>query len=140
MPPLLSDLRLGIVVPVYNEAENLDALVVALRQLLNDSKAVEADVVLVDDGSADDSPAAFPQLVAADPRFRVVRLARNFGHQAAVSVGLQHVRGNVVAVMDADLQDPPDVSASTGGNLCRCVPATGCTTACCDAWWTSTCR
>ena len=69
-----------------------------------------AEVILVDDGSTDGS---FEQMLSfheRDERFKVVRLSRNFGHQIALTAGLDHARGNAVVMMDADLQDPPEVA------------------------------
>ena len=66
-------------------------------------------MVLVDDGSTDGTSATADQMHAADPRFRCVHLSRNFGHQAAVTAGLRYASGDVICVMDGDLQDPPEV-------------------------------
>jgi glycosyltransferase involved in cell wall biosynthesis len=68
-----------------------------------------AEVVLVDDGSADGSFDVMCKLHEADDRVRVLRLSRNFGHQVAITAGLDHARGNAVVIMDGDLQDPPEV-------------------------------
>jgi dolichol-phosphate mannosyltransferase len=65
--------------------------------------------VLVDDGSTDRTPAILRRMAEEDPRVRVVTLSRNFGHQAALTAGLDHARGEVVAMLDADLQDPPEL-------------------------------
>jgi dolichol-phosphate mannosyltransferase len=67
------------------------------------------EIVFVDDGSTDGSPAALLQLSQQDPAVRVVSLSRNFGHQAALTAGLDHAAGDVVITLDADLQDPPEV-------------------------------
>jgi dolichol-phosphate mannosyltransferase len=71
--------------------------------------AVPCEVVLVDDGSRDRSWEKMLALAGRDPRFALVRLSRNFGHQIAITAGLDHARGEAVVVMDADLQDPPEV-------------------------------
>jgi dolichol-phosphate mannosyltransferase len=70
---------------------------------------VQFELVLVDDGSTDSSPALLDELALADPRVRVVYLSRNFGHQTALTAGLDHARGDAVVMLDADLQDPPEV-------------------------------
>ncbi len=98
--------ELSLVVPLYNEAENLPELHRRLAALL-DRFAGEA--VLVDDGSRDETAKLMDALSASDPRFRSLHLSRNFGHQAAVSAGLEYSRGRAVVVMDADLQDPPEL-------------------------------
>lgn len=69
------------------------------------------EVILVDDGSRDRSPELLAELAAQDPRYRVLHFARNFGHQAAITAGLDRAEGDAVVVMDADLQDPPEVVA-----------------------------
>lgn len=97
---------LCIVVPAFNEAENLPVLhrelVVAL-----DGRGISFELLVVDDGSRDGTADELRRLAAADERVRALRLSRNFGHQEAISIGLQHARGRAVAIMDADLQDRP---------------------------------
>lgn len=98
---------ISIVIPVLNEEDTLPEL---RRRLL---KAAEGwgdsfEVILVDDGSTDRTPAILRGFHQEDPRFKVVRLSRNFGHQVAISAGLEYASGDAVAVMDADLQDGPD--------------------------------
>jgi polyisoprenyl-phosphate glycosyltransferase len=100
------DVALGIVVPAYNEEANLPVLVEELAAVLN-SAGIRYEVLIVDDGSRDSTAEVIRSLALRHPNIRGVLLSRNFGHQAAVSVGLQHVRGRAVAVMDADLQDRP---------------------------------
>lgn len=99
---------LSVVVPVFNEAENLPEL---YGRLLGAMSAIgEAwELVFVDDGSRDGSRDILRRLADDDARVVVVELARNFGHQTAISAGLEHSRGDGVIVMDADLQDPPEV-------------------------------
>src|SRR5205807_7241465 len=69
----------------------------------------EFELVLVNDGSGDATPALLDRLAERDPRVRVIHLSRNFGHQAALTAGLEHAVGDVVAMIDADLQDPPEL-------------------------------
>ena len=102
-PPALS-----IVIPVYNEQDVLPTLFARLDRVL-ESLGTPCEVVLVDDGSRDRSPALLREKQAADPRVVVVALSRNFGHQAALSAGLRAASGDAVVLMDADLQDPPEV-------------------------------
>lgn len=99
---------LSIVVPAYNEEENLPELYRRLRTVL-DATGLRYELIFVNDGSHDGSVALIHQFAAADPQVKLVDLARNFGHQVAVSAGLDHSRGQGVIVMDADLQDPPEV-------------------------------
>lgn len=98
---------LGIVVPAHNEYENVPALHEALARVL-DPAGIRFELLFVDDGSRDGTAEAIRRLAAADTRVRALILSRNFGHQAAVSVGLQHARGRALAVMDGDLQDRPE--------------------------------
>jgi polyisoprenyl-phosphate glycosyltransferase len=98
----------SLVVPIFNEEETLAELARRLTLLL-DALDGPGEVVLVDDGSSDRS---YDLMVAAretDPRFKVLRLSRNFGHQIAITAGMDVAAGNAVIVMDADLQDPPEV-------------------------------
>jgi polyisoprenyl-phosphate glycosyltransferase len=98
---------LSVVVPVFNEEETLREL---HRRLAAALKPVgEHEIVLVDDGSRDRSWAVMTTLAGADPSLRLLRLSRNFGHQAAITAGLDVARGDAVVVMDGDLQDPPEV-------------------------------
>jgi len=101
-------LVLSVVIPVYNEQENLAAL---YSRLIAALEPVEPnfEIVFVNDGSRDDSAAILESLALRDPRVQVIELARNFGHQIAISAGLDFARGEAVIVMDADLQDPPEV-------------------------------
>lgn len=99
---------LSAVIPVYNEHENLPTLYERLSSVL-DGVGLSYEIVFVDDGSRDGSLELLHELARADRRVAVVELARNFGHQVAISAGLDHARGDGVIVMDADLQDPPEV-------------------------------
>ena len=98
----------SLVVPIFNEEQTLSELVRRLRLLL-DRLDASAEVVLVDDGSSDGSYDLMVAAREADSRFKVLRLSRNFGHQIAITAGMDVAAGNAVIVMDADLQDPPEV-------------------------------
>jgi dolichol-phosphate mannosyltransferase len=100
-----------VVVPLYDEEPVVPELVARLARTLDAlglATGSEAEVILVDDGSRDGTLAAVARAHEADPRFVGLALSRNFGHQAAISAGLAHARGRAVAVMDGDLQDPPE--------------------------------
>lgn len=99
---------ISIVVPMYNEEDVLGEL---HRQVSAELEPMREDIefVFVDDGSRDRSVAIATQISDADPRVRVVVLSRNFGHEAAIEAGLREARGDAVIVMDADLQDGPDI-------------------------------
>jgi dolichol-phosphate mannosyltransferase len=103
---------LSLVLPVFNEEAIIPELDRRLRAFLADvgSGVGEAwEVIFVNDGSKDRSLALLKELAAAEPRYKVVSFARNFGHQMAITAGLDRASGEAVVVMDADLQDPPDV-------------------------------
>ena len=100
--------ELSVVLPVFNEKENLPALYRRLTSVL-DTEGTPYELVFVDDGSADGSIELLHEMAVEDSRVKVVELARNFGHQVAISAGLDFARGDAVIVMDADLQDPPEV-------------------------------
>jgi polyisoprenyl-phosphate glycosyltransferase len=98
----------SFIVPVYNEQETLMALSERLSSVLEQLDG-SAEVIFVDDGSEDDSFERMIEISLRDPRFKVLQLSRNFGHQTAITAGLDFAAGNAVIVMDADLQDPPEV-------------------------------
>src|SRR5437764_12261148 len=97
---------LSVVAPVYNEEALIDEFYARVCVALED---LRFELVLVDDGSTDGSAAALEHLAAGDSRVRLVFLSRNFGHQTALTAGLDHARGDAVVMLDADLQDPPEV-------------------------------
>ena len=99
---------LSIVIPFLNEEDVIPELDRRLRHMLG-SLDVTWEAIFVDDGSTDRSRALLGALVAVEPRYRLLSLSRNFGHQIAMTAGLDHAEGEAVVVMDADLQDPPDV-------------------------------
>ncbi len=102
-PPVLS-----VVVPLFNEQENVRELHRRLTASLR-SMAISYEIVFIDDGSRDDTSRMIDELHGLDAHLAVIHLSRNFGHQAAVSAGLDHARGRGVVLMDGDLQDPPEV-------------------------------
>lgn len=99
---------LSVVVPVYEEEETLPELLSRLRAVLDDLEGGPHEILFVDDGSGDRTPELLAEAVGADRRVRAVRLSRNFGHQAALTAGLDHVHGDAVVIMDGDLQDAPE--------------------------------
>jgi polyisoprenyl-phosphate glycosyltransferase len=100
--------EISVVVPLYNEQENVPELHRRLGRTLA-ALAVPYEIVFVDDGSRDATSRLVDELHVADPSLTVVHLSRNFGHQAAVSAGLDCAAGRCVVLMDGDLQDPPEV-------------------------------
>lgn len=100
--------EISLVVPVYNEAENLNLLYARLTDVLQGT-GFSYEIIFVDDGSSDGGLDRLSTLGSQDPHFMIIELSRNFGHQTAISAGLDYARGQGVMVMDADLQDPPEV-------------------------------
>lgn len=97
---------LSVAAPVFNEEETLDEF---YGRIVSALEGLSFELILVDDGSTDRTAPLLERLAAQDPRVRVVTLSRNFGHQAAITAGLDHARGDVVVMIDADLQDPPEL-------------------------------
>lgn len=98
---------ISIVIPIFNEEENIPSLhkrLIDASSLWND----KFEIILVDDGSWDDSFKLLKKIASKDQRFKLIKLSRNFGHQAAISSGLKHASGDAIVVMDGDLQDPPE--------------------------------
>jgi polyisoprenyl-phosphate glycosyltransferase len=99
---------LSIVIPVFNEAETIETLcsrvASALAHITDDY-----EVIFINDGSTDSSLQVLGSVAARDKRFRVLDLSRNFGHQTAITAGLQYASGEAVIIMDGDLQDPPEL-------------------------------
>jgi dolichol-phosphate mannosyltransferase len=102
---------LSFVLPIYNEEEVIPELHKRLTEFL-EKLNLPAEVVFVNDGSRDRSMELLRGLAQGEPRYRVLSFARNFGHQTAITAGVDYARGKAVVVMDADLQDPPEVVLS----------------------------
>jgi polyisoprenyl-phosphate glycosyltransferase len=100
--------ELSVVIPIFNEEENISVLYSRLTTVLEKTH-VDYEIIFVDDGSRDNSLSQVQDLSAEDRHVVVVELARNFGHQVAITAGLDHSQGEAVIVMDGDLQDPPEV-------------------------------
>lgn len=97
-----------IIAPIYNELENIPELYHRMREVMG-SLGEDWELILVDDGSRDGSTDVIRKLAETDDHVRPVIFARNFGHQIAVTAGLDYSRGDAVIIIDADLQDPPEV-------------------------------
>jgi polyisoprenyl-phosphate glycosyltransferase len=100
--------EISVVVPLYNEEDNVEELHGRLERTL-ESLGASYEILFIDDGSGDQTPDLIEKLRRKDPHLACVHLSRNFGHQAAVSAGIDHGRGQALIVMDGDLQDPPEV-------------------------------
>ncbi len=98
----------SIVAPIFNESGNIPALYAQISEVM-DSTGEPWELITINDGSRDNSLALLRDLSARDPRIKVIDFARNFGHQIAVTAGMDFTQGDAVVVIDADLQDPPAV-------------------------------
>jgi polyisoprenyl-phosphate glycosyltransferase len=98
---------LSVVVPIFNEVETVRELYARLTRAV--SPLGDYEVVFVDDGSRDNSWELLTELAVDDPHVRLIRLSRNFGHQIALTAGVDAARGEAIVTIDGDLQDPPDV-------------------------------
>jgi glycosyltransferase involved in cell wall biosynthesis len=105
-PPLRTPTLLSVVAPVFDEQELVEEFVTRTCAAV---ASLNFELVLVNDGSSDRTPELLDRIAASDPRVRVIHLSRNFGHQAALTAGLEHAAGDIVAMIDADLQDPPEL-------------------------------
>lgn len=99
---------LSVVAPVLDEAATIRLFRARVAAAL---EGVAYELIVVDDGSADETPQILRELAAEDDRVRVVTLSRNFGHQTALTAGLDHARGDAIVMLDSDLQDPPELIA-----------------------------
>jgi len=100
----------SIIIPIYNEQENIHKLYDRLKSVMNGMN-VSHEFVFVNDGSRDRSMILIKELAANDNSVHYINLSRNFGHQIAVTAGIDHVRGKAIVIIDADLQDPPELIA-----------------------------
>ena len=99
-------MHISIVIPVLNEEENIPLILLRLQSALT---GITWDIIFVDDGSSDATVAVIERAAVEDDRIKLLQFSRNFGHQAAVTAGLDFAEGDAVIVMDADMQDPPEL-------------------------------
>jgi glycosyltransferase involved in cell wall biosynthesis len=98
----------SVIIPIYNEELNIPNLVTRLRPVV-EKTGMSYELLFVNDGSKDNSLALIKALAQADEHVRYIDFSRNFGHQVAVTAGIDHCKGNIIAIIDADLQDPPEL-------------------------------
>jgi polyisoprenyl-phosphate glycosyltransferase len=96
--------------PIYNESGNIELLYKTMSDLLKSNTKYNYELIFINDGSKDDSIEKLVSLQQKDDRITVIDFSRNFGHQIAVTAGLDHAKGDAVIIMDSDMQDPPKVS------------------------------
>jgi polyisoprenyl-phosphate glycosyltransferase len=99
---------ISVIIPCFNEEDNLNELTIRLNNSLHEVTS-SFEILLINDGSADATLKKIKELVGQHPCIKYISLSRNFGHQIAVSAGLDHCRGQAVVIMDGDLQDPPEL-------------------------------
>ncbi|MBA4312063.1 MAG: glycosyltransferase [Chlorobiaceae bacterium] len=104
-------MKYSVIIPVYNEEAIIPELHRRLKLTL-DTIGMEAEVIFVDDNSTDQTFSIIESLHKTDQRFKIIRLARNFGHQVAITAGMEFTSGEAVILMDGDLQDPPELLPS----------------------------
>lgn len=102
---------LSVIIPIYNEEENIPVLYDRLKKVV-DSQNVSYELLFVNDGSHDQSMRLIRELNSKDPTVKFISFSRNFGHQIAVTAGLDACKGDQVVIIDADLQDPPELIAA----------------------------
>ena len=101
-------MTLSIVLPVFNEQDNIPAVYSRIIENLKEFDLI-AEFLFVNDGSTDQSYQVLKDLAANDPQVKYINLSRNFGHQAALTAGLDFATGDAIITMDCDLQDPPEL-------------------------------
>ena len=101
--------KISIVIPAYNEEEVLNKLIERLAILINNTPKYEFEVIFVNDGSQDKTLEILEEIAQKEKRLKILSFSRNFGHQAAVTAGIKYVTGDAVVIIDADLQDPPEL-------------------------------
>ena len=100
--------QISLVIPVYNEEAGIEILRQHLEPILN-KLTIEYEIIFVDDGSHDNTSSLIQNWIKNNSRVSLIELSRNFGHQAAITAGLKEAKGDAVIIMDADLQDPPEI-------------------------------
>ncbi len=100
--------KISVVIPMYNEEEVIKTSYLRVKKVLEELKQYEYEMILVDDGSKDKTLELLQGIAKENEKVKILSFSRNFGHQAAVTAGIQYVTGDAVIIMDADLQDPPE--------------------------------
>ena len=105
----MKDKKISVVIPMYYEEEVARECYTRMKKVLTDLKNYEYEMIFVNDGSKDKTLEILEEIAKEDKNVKVISFARNFGHQCAVTAGLKYVTGDAVCIIDADLQDPPEL-------------------------------
>ena len=101
--------KISIVIPMYNEQEVAEICYQRIKNVLNKLSRYDYELIIVDDGSKDKTLEIVTKIAETDDKVVIISFSRNFGHQAAVTAGLRETTGDAVVIIDADMQDPPEV-------------------------------
>ena len=107
--PLGQKQLLSVVVPVFNESEVINKFYERMKEVMKSLDSLACEFIFVDDGSKDDSYNKLINLAIMDPSIKIIKFSRNFGHQVAITAGIDNAKGDAVVIIDGDLQDPPEV-------------------------------
>ena len=101
--------KISVVIPVYNEEQVINECIKRITQVLEKLDEYENEIIIIDDGSRDNTLSLLEEMAENNSGIKILSFSRNFGHQAAVTAGLKHVTGDAILIIDADLQDPPEL-------------------------------
>jgi polyisoprenyl-phosphate glycosyltransferase len=101
-------MKYSFIIPAFNEEKSIEALYKRLSELMS-SREKEFEIIFVDDGSRDNTANQVKKIIEKDKKVKLISLSRNFGHQSALTAGLNHAKGDAIISMDCDLQDPPEI-------------------------------
>ena len=101
--------KISVVIPVYNEEQVINECIKRITQVLEKLDEYENEIIIIDDGSRDNTLSLLEEMAENNSEIKILSFSRNFGHQAAVTAGLKHVTGDAILIIDADLQDPPEL-------------------------------
>ena len=116
---IMREINLSVVVPFHNEQESLALLVKRLLMSIDNAGFTSYELIFINDGSTDNSELIISGFLKDNDSISLVNLSRNFGHQAALTAGLELARGDLVFALDADLQDPPELLKSMHAKIFR---------------------
>jgi dolichol-phosphate mannosyltransferase len=105
------DKKISLVIPMYYEEKVADECYKRIKNVLNNLEKYEHEIIFVNDGSKDNTLSILENIAKKDDKVKIISFSRNFGHQCAVTAGIKYVTGDVVCIIDADLQDPPEIIA-----------------------------